>query len=95
MKYEKNKLRLNEITTGMQSFYFLVKFNLVLIYTWKVYRKILFDLIEKKYAQFITGIFLLKIIKDFWKISMLKIWKLLPTFHLRSVYLGVVFLLYT
>ena len=50
----------------MQSFYFLVKFGLV-------HRKILFDLIEKKYVQFITGIFLLKSMKDFWKISLLKI----------------------
>ena len=73
MKYEKNKLRLNEAASAMQSFYFLVKFGLVLIYTWKVYLKILFDLIEKKYVQFITGIFLLKIMKDFWKISLLKI----------------------
>ena len=35
MKYKKNKLRLNEI----QSFYFLFKFGLVLIYILKVYRK--------------------------------------------------------
>ena len=35
MKYKKNKLRLNE----MQGFYFFVKFGLVLIYIWKVYRK--------------------------------------------------------
>ena len=35
MKYQKNKLKLNE----MQGFYFLVKFGLVLIYILKVYRK--------------------------------------------------------
>ena len=73
MKYEKNKLRLNEIASALQSFYFMVKYGLVLIYTLNVYRKILFDLIEKKYVQFITGIFLLKSMKDFWKISLLKI----------------------
>ena len=35
MKYKKSKLRLNEI----RDFYFLVKFDLVLIYILKVYRK--------------------------------------------------------
>ena len=38
-KYEKNKLRLNEIASAMQGFYFLVKFGLVLIYLLKVYCK--------------------------------------------------------
>ena len=65
MKYEKNKLRLNEIASALQSFYFMVKYGLVLIYTLNVYRKILFDLIERKYVQFVTGIFLLKSMKDF------------------------------
>ena len=37
--YEKNKLRLNEIASAIQDFYFLVKFGLVLIYKLKVYRK--------------------------------------------------------
>ena len=39
MKYKKNKLRLNEIASAIQGFYFLVKFGLVLIYRLKVYRK--------------------------------------------------------
>ena len=39
MKYKKNKLRLNEIVSAMQVFYFLVKFGLVLIYILKVYGK--------------------------------------------------------
>ena len=45
----------------MQGFYFFVKFDLVLIYILKVYRKkILFGFIEKKYIQFINCILLLK-----------------------------------
>ena len=48
------------IVPEMQGFYFFVKFGLVLIYKLKVYGKILFDLIEKKYVQFITCIFLMK-----------------------------------
>ena len=39
MKYKKNKLRLNEIASAIQGFYFLVKFGLVLIYRLKVYRE--------------------------------------------------------
>ena len=39
MKCQKNKLMLNEITSTIQGFYFLVKFSLVLIYIPKVYRK--------------------------------------------------------
>ena len=39
MKYKKNKLRLIEIASAIQGFYFLVKFGLVLIYRLKVYRK--------------------------------------------------------
>ena len=39
MKYKKKKLRLNEITSAIQCFYFLVKFGLVLIYILNVYRK--------------------------------------------------------
>ena len=39
MKYKKNKLRLTEIASAIQCFYFLVKFGLVLIYKLKVYRK--------------------------------------------------------
>ena len=39
MKYNKNKLRLNEIASTIQDFYFLVKFGLVLIYISKVCRK--------------------------------------------------------
>ena len=59
MKYKKYKLRLNEITSAMQGFYFLFKFSLVLIYILKIYyKKILFDFTEKKHVQFITCIFL-------------------------------------
>ena len=39
MKYNKNKLRLNEIASAIQDFYFLVKFGLALIYISKVCRK--------------------------------------------------------
>ena len=39
MSYKKNKLRLNEIASAMDGFYFLVKFCLVLIYILKVYFK--------------------------------------------------------
>ena len=39
MKYKKNKLRLNETASAMQDFYFLVKFDLVLIYILKLYCK--------------------------------------------------------
>ena len=67
MKYKKNKFRLNE----MQSFYILIKFGLVLIYIWKVYRKKLFDFIEKKYFQIIICIFLFK------NLYLLKFWKFL------------------
>ena len=60
----------------MQAFYFFVKFSLVLIYILKVYHKeILFDFIEKKYAQYITCILLVKsmYLLKFWKITRLKI----------------------
>ena len=39
MKYKNNKLRLNEIASAMQSFYFPVKFGLFLIYILNAYRK--------------------------------------------------------
>ena len=39
MKYKKNILRLNEIASAMQGFYFLVKFYLVLIDILKAYFK--------------------------------------------------------
>ena len=40
MKYKKNKLlKLNEIASAIQGFYFLVKFGLVLVYKLKVYLK--------------------------------------------------------
>ena len=44
----------------MQGFYFSVKFDLVLIFILKIYRKNSFFLFEKKYVQFITCIFLSK-----------------------------------
>ena len=61
MKYKKNKLRLNEIASAMQGFYFLVKFGLVLIYILMNYRKKSSSiLLRKKYVESITCIFLLK-----------------------------------
>ena len=38
-KYKKNKLRLHEVASSIQDFYFLVKFGLVLIYILKVSSK--------------------------------------------------------
>ena len=62
MKYKKNKLRLNEIASAIQGFYFLVKFGLVLIHRLKVYRKksssILFDFL-------LNSMYLLKFFIDF------------------------------
>ena len=76
MKYKKNKLRLNDIASAMQGFYFLVKFGLVLIYILKNYRKKSSSiLLRKKYVESITCIFLLKrkyLLKS-WKIFLLKI----------------------
>ena len=55
MKYTENKLRLNEIASVMKSFYFLVKFGLILIYILKVYcKKSSSILLRKKHVQFIT-----------------------------------------
>ena len=48
MKYNKNKLRLNEIASAIQDFYFLVNFGLVLIYILKVYRKKSSSILLKK-----------------------------------------------
>ena len=72
MKYKKTELRLKEIASAIQGFYFLVKFGLVLIYILKICVKKSFSIfIEKKYVQFITCFFLLKnmylfqVLKDF------------------------------
>ena len=77
MKYKKNKLRLNDIASAMQGFYFLVKFGLVLIYILKNYlKKSSSILLRKKYVESIACIiFLLKrkyLLKS-WKIFLLKI----------------------
>ena len=73
MKYKKNKLRLNEIASMMQGFYFLIKFGLVLIYILKVHcKKLSSILLRKNMFNSITCTFPLKsmylpfqILKDF------------------------------
>ena len=80
MKYKKNKLlKLNEIASAIQGFYFLVKFGLVLIYKLKVYLKKSSSILLRNNMfnnnMFITGIFVLKsmYLFKFSKISLLKI----------------------
>ena len=52
MKYKKNKLKLNEIASVIQGFYFLIKFGLVLIYILKAcHKKSSSILLRKKYVQ--------------------------------------------
>ena len=63
-------------------FYYLVKFGLVFIYILQIYReKSSSILVKRKYVQFISGILLLQsmYLLSFWKISLLKVLKLLPT----------------
>ena len=64
MKYKKNKLRLNEIVSVMQGFYFLVKFGYVFIYILEVYRKKSSSFLLRKNFCFETHI-LSPVLKDF------------------------------
>ena len=61
MKYKKNKLKLNEIASMIQGFYFLIKFGLVLIYILKAcHKKSSSILLRQNMFNPITCIFLLK-----------------------------------
>ena len=107
MKYKKNRLKLNEIASVMQDFYFLAKFDLVLIYLLKVYyKKYSSILLRKNMFNSLVAFFLEKhvpsqVFKDF-SVENLKTTPSisLSKFRVRSIYLelliiGVVFLHYT
>ena len=64
MKYKKNKLRLNEIVSVMQGFYFLVKFGFAFIYILEVYRKKSSSFLLRKNICFETHV-LSSVLKDF------------------------------
>ena len=99
MKYKKNKLRSNEIASAIQDFYFLVKFDLVLIYILKLYCKNSYCSIhylhfsfEKHVPSPVVKYFSVENLETTPSISLSK-------FRLKSIYLefliiGVVFLDY-
>ena len=59
--FKKSKLKVNEIASVMQDFYFLVKFGLALIFILKVYRKKSSSiLLRKKMFNLLLAFFFLK-----------------------------------